>query len=168
MYEHNADQLILPHEFFLPFGGQLNLNNRWIVLCNLIPWSKAEDEYIKSLGDVTQGNKAFSVRLALGALIIKERLNLSDEETVQQIMENPYLQYFIGLRAFQDENPFDSSSMIHFRKRLGPSIVNRVNEWTVEAQAKPSPKDQDEDDPFDDDQNGLHENPQLELFGFSE
>ena len=34
------------------------------------------------------------MRIALGALIIKEKLKLSDEETVEQIRENPYLQYF--------------------------------------------------------------------------
>ena len=62
-------------------------------------------------------------------------MKLSDEETVQQITENPYLQYFIFLPAFQDEKPFDSSSMTHFRKRLGPSIINQVNELIMEVQA---------------------------------
>ncbi|GIN91305.1 hypothetical protein J22TS1_23560 [Siminovitchia terrae] len=70
MYEHNADQLALPHEFSLLFGGQLKPDNRWVVLANLIPWSKAEKEYVKSLEDVKQENKAFSVRLELGALNI--------------------------------------------------------------------------------------------------
>jgi hypothetical protein len=110
------------------------------------PWSRAEKEYIKSLGDVRQGNKAFSVRLALGALVIQERLNLSDEETVRQITENPYLQYFIGLPSFQDEAPFHPSSMTPFRKRLGRDIINRVNEWVAE--------EQNQDDPSDDDQDG--------------
>jgi hypothetical protein len=32
--------------------------------------------------------------MALGALIIKEKLGSSDRETVEQIKENPYLQYF--------------------------------------------------------------------------
>jgi len=154
LYEHHADQLILPHEFFLPFGGQLNPNNRWVVLSNLIPWSKAEKEYVKSLGDVRQGHKAFSVRLALGSLIIQERLKLSDEETVRQITENPYLQYFIGLPSFQDEAPFHPSSMTHFRKRLGQDIINQVNEWVTEAQTKPSVEDQEQEDHSDDDQNG--------------
>ena len=35
--------------------------------------------------------------MALGALIIKARLGLTDEELVEQIKENPYLQFFIGL-----------------------------------------------------------------------
>ena len=43
------------------------------------------------------GAPSKSVRLALGALIIKEKLQISDREVVDQIMENPYLQYFLGL-----------------------------------------------------------------------
>jgi hypothetical protein len=39
--------------------------------------------------------------MALGALIIKARLNLTDEELVEPIKENPYLQSFIGLEAFE-------------------------------------------------------------------
>jgi len=40
------------------------------------------------------------VRMAIGSLIIKEKLGLSDIETVEMIAENPYMQYFIGLEAF--------------------------------------------------------------------
>jgi len=116
MYEHNANQLILPDEFFLPFGDSLNPDNRWIVMVSLIPWSKVEKEYKKRLGNLNEGSKAYSVRLALGSLIIKEKLGLSDEETVLAITENPYLQYFIGLHSFQEKAPFDSSSLTHIRK----------------------------------------------------
>ncbi|EGL84043.1 transposase, partial [Caldalkalibacillus thermarum TA2.A1] len=49
MYRHNQDQLIMPHEFFLPFGGQLDPNNRWVLLAQRIPWNKAEDLYIGQL-----------------------------------------------------------------------------------------------------------------------
>jgi transposase, IS5 family len=38
----------MPDEFFLPFGGKLNPENRWVVLAQLIPWEKAEDVYIRS------------------------------------------------------------------------------------------------------------------------
>lgn len=91
MYEHNANQLIMPDEFFLPFGGRLNPDNRWVVMASLIPWAEVEVEYVKSLGDPNQGSRAYRVRLALGSLIIKEKLGLSDEETVLSITENPYL-----------------------------------------------------------------------------
>ena len=36
-------------------------------------------------------------RIALGALIIKEKLGISDRETIEQIREKPYLQYFLGM-----------------------------------------------------------------------
>ena len=65
--------------------------------------------------------------MALGALIIKARLVLTDEERVEQIKENPYLQCFIGLAAFQDSAPFDPSMMVYFRKRLPESVVNDCN-----------------------------------------
>jgi hypothetical protein len=56
--------------------------------------------------------------MALGALIIKEKCGYSDEELVEQIRKNPYLQFFIGLPEYRDEIPFDPSMMVHFRKRF--------------------------------------------------
>ena len=69
--------------------------------------------------------------MALGALIIKARMGLTDEELVEQIKENPYLQFFIGLEAFQYSAPFDPSMMVYFRKRLPESVVNDCNERIV-------------------------------------
>ena len=37
--------------------------------------------YKEQLGDVHQGARAYPVRMALGALMIKERLGTSDQET---------------------------------------------------------------------------------------
>ena len=61
-------------------------------------------------------------------MIIKERLGLSDEETVEQIRENPYLQYFLGYESYRSEAPFEASMMVHFRKRLGMEDLNWVQE----------------------------------------
>jgi IS5 family transposase len=69
--------------------------------------------------------------MALGALIIKARLGFTDEELVEQIKENPYLQFFIGLEAFQYSAPFDPSMMVYFRKRLPASVLNDCNERIV-------------------------------------
>jgi transposase, IS5 family len=55
----------------------------------------------------------------------------SDAETVEQIRENPYLQYFLGLSEYSDDAPFDSSMMVHFRKRLNINWVGRINEAVV-------------------------------------
>ncbi len=106
MYQMTENQLILQDDFFLPFGGKLNKENRWVILANLIPWWKVEGKYAQSFEKSFKGQKAVSVRVALGSLIIQQRLGLSDRETVQQITENPYLQYFIGLPGFQETPPF--------------------------------------------------------------
>lgn len=112
----------------MPFAGQLNPENRWCQLAAMIPWDIVEERYIKALGNLNTGQKAYSVRLALGTLIIQNRKNLSDRETVDEITENPYLQYFIGLPSFIQERPFDPSLLVHFRKRLGKDIINELNE----------------------------------------
>lgn len=57
----------------------------------------------------------------------------SDEETVLQIQENPYLQYFCGYKAYDDSKPpFDPSLMVYFRKRLTPEILGKINEMIIE------------------------------------
>ena len=70
----------------------------------IIPWEEFEASYAERL-NASQGASAKSFRLALGALIIKEKLGLSDAETVQQVRENPYLQYFLGFHEDRDEAP---------------------------------------------------------------
>jgi hypothetical protein len=98
-----------------------------VKLSKIIPWEEIEQRYAVQLNE-ERGAPALSARIALGSLIIKEKLGLSDEETVEQIRENPYLQYFLGYEAYHDEQPFDPSMMVHFRKRLDASIVNEINE----------------------------------------
>lgn len=95
--------------FYLPFGGKLNPGNRWVKLLALIPWEELEEEYAKNFAESGQGAPAKPFRMALGALLIKEKLRITDEETVEQIRENPYLQYLIGMEGYRDEAAFDPS-----------------------------------------------------------
>lgn len=136
MYDHNVRQILLPKDFILPFEGHLNEDNRWVKLAFIIPWWTIEEKYIKKFKSLKYGQKANSVRCALGALIIQNRLGLTDEETVEQITENPYLQYFIGLSKFQLEKPFDSSLMTRFRKRLNVEVINEINLMIAEEAIK--------------------------------
>lgn len=143
MYKYTEQQMILPHEFFLPFGGKLNPKNQWCQLAAMIPWAEIEIKYAKNFKNLKSGQKAYSVRMALGALIIQNRKGFSDQETVNEISENPYMQYFLGLPAFIEEPPFDASLMVHFRKRLRKNVINKVNEMIVQEFAKPKPDDDD-------------------------
>ncbi|SDK00658.1 IS5 family transposase, partial [Paenibacillus naphthalenovorans] len=136
MYTLNRNMADLLEKFYLPFGGKLNPSNRWVLLASFIPWDKVEEKYSKSFQSPVIGQKAYSVRVALGSLIIKERLNISDRETTQQIRENPYLQFFIGHTEYVDEEPFHHSLMTHFRERLGIEIIAEVNDWIAQAALK--------------------------------
>jgi hypothetical protein len=127
MYRRTEKQLKFV-EFDMPFGGKLSAKNRWVRLSQLIPWHEFEDDYCESFSKSGQGPPAFSVRMALASLIIKERLQLSDEECVEQILENPYLQYFCGFKQFITEAPFHSTMFVHFRKRLPADVLKRINE----------------------------------------
>ena len=52
-------------------------------------------------------------------------------ETVEQIREYPYLQYFIGQLSYSNEVPFDPSLLVHFRQRISAELVNKVNREVV-------------------------------------
>jgi transposase, IS5 family len=125
--EENRKQQKL-EDFYLPFGGHLDEENRWVVLSEKIPWVELESDYAETLSGSDRGAPAKSLRMALGALIIKEKLQISDREVVEQIRETPYLQYFIGQEGYKDEAPFDPSMMVYFRKRLSGELLQKANE----------------------------------------
>jgi IS5 family transposase len=149
MYRHNEKQLQF-EKFKLPFGGKLRSDNRWVKLAKQIPWEEIEAIYASSLSGTGQGAPALSVRIALGAMIIKERLQMSDEETVEQIRENPYLQYFLGLKQYEDKAVFHPTMFVHFRKRLPEDVIIRINDMISEKAIKDikkkAQKDNDKDD----------------------
>ncbi len=130
MYRKEEPTQIPPESFELPFEGKLSEDNRWVIMASLIPWSEFEEEYATFFCE-EMGAPAKSFRIALGALIIKEKLGISDRETVEQIKENPYLQYFIGMSSYRNEPPFDASMLVHFRERISAELVSKVNQQMV-------------------------------------
>ncbi len=131
MYRKDNPHQMKFEDFYLPFGGKLRSDNRWVILSQQIPWQQIEQEYACHFEGSDTGTVAKPARLALGALIIKERLGLTDRETVMQIQENPYLQYFLGFPEYTDEPPFDHSLMVHFRKRFDKESLAKINEAIV-------------------------------------
>ena len=101
MYQKSTSEQLNFPDFYLPFAGKLNPKNRWVILSKIIPLEDIEKHYQSQLADTGMGAPAMNGRKAFGALIIKEKMSLSDEETVEKIKENPYLQYFIGLYDYK-------------------------------------------------------------------
>ena len=65
-----------PFDFEFPLAGKLAEDNRWAIGARLILRSEFEAEYAQNFAE--RGAPAKSFRLALGALIIKEKLGISD------------------------------------------------------------------------------------------
>ncbi len=117
-------------DFNQPMGLHMNSDNRWIKLADRIPWDEFEVKYARLFPSGT-GNVAKPFRMALGALIIQTKFQYSDRELVEQITENPYLQYFIGLPGYQEEAPFDASTLGLFRHRISAEMLMEVNEYLL-------------------------------------
>ena len=79
------------------------------------------------------------LRTALGSLLIQKQYQFSDRELVEQIRENPYFQFFIGLPGYKDETPFVPSLMVEFRKRLTEDILCGINEMIIAYNAPDDP-----------------------------
>ena len=126
-----AEQLKLD----VPFGVTLDVNNRWVVLAALMPWGKIDEMYSTNF-EGKNGQVAKPSRLAFGALYIQRRLDITDEETVAQIWENPSMQFFCGFDTYSIEKPFDPSLMVHFRKRLSENTMKEIAEAVFAEEAR--------------------------------
>jgi len=139
--------------FQSPFEQHLNPENRWVVLSRLMPWDEVCNLYLKNVGVSQTGRPPLSPRVILGSLIIKHLCNLDDRETVDQISENIYMQYFLGYSSFSSEPPFDASLFVDFRKRLGMENLNAINERIVSLKTRLESKKNDPEPPSAPDSN---------------
>lgn len=138
--------------FILPFGGSLKPENRWVQLSAVVPWDNLEPAYNSVMN--LKGRPSKPARLVIGAMIIKHKLNLSDEETVLQIQENPYLQYFCGYETYIDALPFVPSLFVEIRKRMGADMFESFEQAIVDqavsiqkSKQQADVKNNDEDTP---------------------
>ena len=149
MYKRHTGQLSL---FDDPqFFGSLPLdpNNEWVRLSKLIPWHEFDLKYRENFKS-KKGQPACSSRMALGSLLIKPAYKgMSDEDITREIAMNPYLQFFLGLKEYRYQCPFDSSMMTRFRQRITPEMLSWVNDQIIER--KKVQEDQNKNGDSDDD-----------------
>ena len=158
---HSHKQLSLA-EFDWPFQTALDESNRWVKMSQCIPWDALAEGYYQGLS-TTQGRPSKDARLVIGAVIIKHKLCLSDEETVAQIQENPYLQYFVGLAGYQMEAPFAPSLLVEIRKRMGRGVFvifqGAIIDALEEAKAKKASQSQAKSSKCNDQAEDDHNDP---------
>ena len=137
MYKTEKSQQLTFDGFNQSCGMKLNPKDEWVILADMIDWVAVEAEY-SALFKSGRGRPAASARMALGALIIQKRANLSDRKLVAEVARNVSYQYFLGLQAFQPTSPFKHGVLPEFRKRLGKDFLVKVNEIFLKK-AKPTP-----------------------------
>ena len=145
MYKFDRNHQYSLSDFNQPLGMEMNPENRWVKKAAMIPWDEIEDRYAE-LFPSKVGMPAKPLRTALGSLLIQKEYGYSDRELVEQIKENPYYQYFIGLPGYEYKAPFVPSLLVEFRKRLDENVLAEINEM-IAAYNNP-------DDSSDDDSNG--------------
>ena len=131
MYKFNRDRQMNLSDFNQPIGLQMNPDNRWVKKAAAIPWYDIEEKYAELFPSNT-GMPAKPLQTALGSLIIQKQYDYSDRELVEQIRENPYYQYFIGLPGYTDNAPYVPSLLVEFRKRLTEDVLAEINEMIAE------------------------------------
>ena len=145
MYKFDRYHQYSLSDFNQPMGMEMNPENRWVKKAAMIPWDEIEDRYAE-LFPSEVGMPAKPLQTALGSLLIQKEYGYSDRELVEQIKENPYYQYFIGLPGYEYKAPFVPSLLVEFRKRLDENILAEINEMIAAYNSS--------DDSSDDDSNG--------------
>jgi len=98
MYRIHHNRRLSNEEFHVLFCGTLDLDNPWVLFSSLMPWETLGESYAPQFNPTT-GAPAKPVMLAFGELFIKQRLGLTDEETVEQIRDNAYMHFASALPA---------------------------------------------------------------------
>lgn len=104
MYKFERYRQLGLADFNQPVGLKMNLENRWVKKASTIPRDAIEDKYANLFSSKT-GMPAKPLRMALRSLMLQKQYGYSDRELPEQITENPYYQYFIGLPGGKANRP---------------------------------------------------------------
>jgi len=110
------------------FEREVDKSNRLVLLPHLILWDEISSIYYKMVGVSSPGRPGLDPCIVLGSLTIKHLCDLDDRETVDQISENTYMQYFLGYANFTSDKSFDS---LFVDKRLELETINAINEKII-------------------------------------
>jgi len=110
----------------------LNMKHPLIKLAEKIDWSVFETEFGPYYSE-GQGRPAKPIRLLVGLHYLKHAFDESDESVVERFLENPYWQYFCGFEYFLHEFPLDPTTLVKWRKRVGPKKLEALFKETIDT-----------------------------------
>lgn len=103
-----------------------------VKLSAVVDWSSLEEAFGSSFC-ADNGRPGISTRLMVALHYLKYTFDLSDDAVVKGWLENPYWQYFSGMKWFEHEIPIDPSSMSRWRKRIGVNGAEKLLEETIRS-----------------------------------
>jgi len=106
-----------------------------VKLAKVVAWDRL-DELFGSTYCPDNGRPGVSTRLMVALHYLKYNYSLSDEDVVEGWVENPYWQYFSGMKYFEHRMPIDPSSMTRWRKRIGEAGAEGLLEETIASGLK--------------------------------
>ena len=122
-------------ELFRPMLVDLiNPHHELVLLADSIDWQYYEKEFASLYSET--GQSSVPIRLIVWCLLLKHLKNLGDETLAKAWIENPYMQYFCGMKCFEYEFPFDPSDFCHFRKRIGEEGFEKIFSQSVRLHVK--------------------------------
>ena len=110
-------------------------NHSLAKLARAVDWDRLDEAFGSSYCP-DNGRPAISTRLMVALHYLKYTHNLSDDDVVAGWVENPYWQFFSGMKWFEHKMPIHPSSMSRWRKRIGDSGAEELLKQTIEAGLK--------------------------------
>ena len=104
---------------------QLNLSHPLVQLSKSLDWPLIEDKFGRTCKP-NGGRPPLPARLMVGLHYLKALYDESDESVVAKWVENPYWQYFCGEVVFQHELPCHPTSLVKWRKQVGPEGIEQL------------------------------------------
>ena len=95
-----------------------NWDNELVILRQVIPWQDIISQ-LTQFYDNNGGRLGKSLRVMVALLILSRLRSLSDDQVVEQVKENRYMQYFCNVPDADLANFVDPSVLCRFRQRLG-------------------------------------------------
>ncbi len=107
----------------------IDLRHELVQLGSLIDWSGFDEVFGRFYKTV--GRPALPTRLMVGLCYLKHTFDVSDERLLELWVENVYWQHFCGFDYFQHKPPCDPTSLVRYRKRIGPDGLEKLLAETV-------------------------------------
>lgn len=110
----------------------IDMSHEMVRLAGVIDWDTLDREY-GAMYHESKGRPGHPTRLMAGLHYIKEAFGVSDEGLMLHWVENPYWQYFCGMKYFEHKPPMSPTSLGKWRKRIGPDKMEQMLSATVQS-----------------------------------